>query len=389
MDRAQGLSWLTPRRRRDLRLALLLSVFIWLFVRPLRDAISLWIPFAALAGIELHFFASGLNERRRSAGPLDTGHREQLDWLARDDLVAPRRADRDEVVFVDDRLATDAEDVGPDESSPVDDLGAEEPRGQRRLPAWLLELAAAALTASWLFVDAVRTTVPALLVLAAASLLAARLLARAVFTDGAHAVRRRHPVLVHLRQAAIVAAVAGAIFLLVRPTGWDALGATRQAAAQTRFSRESSRLTGRPVTVVCDSKGVHTGVLNDADGSAVVGGRTAWLDPRICLTLYDLAFAHRVDSFDSTSWAILVLAHESWHLRGQRNEGITNCYGMQSGVQLGQALGLSASEAAHMMRYRYEINLSEFSLGRAEYMLPPECKSGGQYDLDPVLKRFP
>ena len=388
MDGEPGLSWLTPRRRRVLRLALLLSVFIWLFVRPLRESISMWIPFAALAGIELHFFGAGLRDWRRSAPPIETGQRADLDPLSREDIGNAGRSDLDEVIVVDDVLSTCSEDCGPD-STLVDGIAAEERLSLRFLPAWPFEAVAAALTLSWLFVGAVRTAVPALAVLAAASLLAAHLVAQALRSDAERVVSRPQPVLAHLRQLAVVALIAGAVFLMVRPSGWDALGAARQSVGESVFSRESSRIVGRPVSVVCDSSGAHTGVLNDADGSAIVGGKTAWLDPRICMTLYTLAVKRRVDSFDATSWAILVLAHESWHLRGQGNEGVTNCLGLQSGVELGRRLGLGSSVAAHMMRYRYEINASEFSLGRLDYMLPAGCENDGRYDLDRLLQRFP
>ncbi len=388
MDAELGLSWLTPRRRRVLRLALLLSVFIWLFVRPLRESISMWIPFAALAGIEIHFFGAGLRDWRRRAPPIEAGHRADLDPLSREEIGTAGHSDLDEVIVVDDVLSTCTEDCGPD-STLVDGVAAEKRLLLRFLPAWPFEAVAAALTLSWLFVGAVRTTVPALAVLAAASLLAAHLVAQALRSDAERVVSRPQPVLAHLRQLAVVVLIAGAVFLMVRPSGWDALGAARQSAGESVFSRESSRIVGRPVSIVCDRSGAHTGVLNDADGSAIVGGKTAWLDPRICMTLYNLEVKRRVDSFDATSWAILVLAHESWHLRGQGNEGVTNCFGLQSGVELGRRLGLGSSVAAHMMRYRYEINSSEFSLGRLDYMLPAGCANGGRYDLDLLLRRFP
>lgn len=388
MDGEPGLSWLTPRRRRVLRLALLLSVFIWLFIRPLRESISMWIPFAALAGIELHFFGAGVLDWRRSAPPLETGHRADLDPYSREEVAGWSRFDRDDDLVVDDVLSTCSEDCGPD-AYLVDGVAAETRPSLRHLPAWPFEAAAAALTLGWLFIGTVRTAVPALAVLAAASLLAAHVLVQALLSDADRVIRRRPSPLVHLRQLAVVALVAGAVFLMVRPSGWDALGATRQSAAERVFARESSRIVGRPVSVVCDSSGAHTGVLNDADGAAIVGGKTAWLDPRICMTLYNLAIRGRVDSFDATSWAVLVLAHESWHLRGQGNEGVTNCLGLQSGVELGQRLGLGPSVAAHMMRYRYEINATEFSLGRLDYMLPEGCANNGRYDLHPLLKRFP
>ena len=390
MDADAGLRWLTPRRRQILRLALLLSFLIWLFVRPLREAVSMWVPFAAFAGLELHFFASGLLERRRLAeteAPL--GPLEEWETRTRDDIGPGRRRDPEPetVIVVDDVLAVNLDDAGRDPYEP-DGLRGREGREGLLLRAWPFELAAAGLTAAWLFVHEVRGVVPALLVLIVASLLAANLLARA-FATPQRAGRSRHPAVVHLRELAVILAVAGAVFLMVRPTGWSALTPDQRARGELIVTREASRIAGKPVAVQCDERGAHTGVLNDADGAASVGGRHAWLAPSICMTLYDQAVRGRHDSFDRTSWALLVLAHESWHLRGEATEGLANCFGMQSGVAAGRRLGLTDATAARMMHYQYEQNLTQFSLGRAEYLLPPECRGGGRYDLDPLLARFP
>ena len=389
MDADTGLPWLTPRRRQILRLALLLSFFIWLFARPLREAVSMWVPFAAFAGLELHFFASGLLARRRVAeaeAPL--GRLEEWELRSRDDVPAPhqRRGERDTVVVVDDVLARNLDDAGRDPFEP-DGLGRDGDGGLL-VRAWPFELAAAALVAAWLVIAEVRSVVPALLVLVAASLLGANLLARA-FATPQRPGAQRHPGVIHLRQLALILLVAGAVFLMVRPTGWAALTPAQHLRGEQVFAREASRVASKPVAVQCDSAGSHTGVRNDADGAAIVGGRDAWLAPSICMTLYDQALRGRHDSFDRASWAVLVLAHEAWHLRGQANEGLANCFGLQSGVALGQRIGLSSGTAARMMRFQYDQSRAQFSLGRAEYQLPSECRSGGRYDLDPQLARFP
>lgn len=403
MDADAGLRWLTPRRRQALRLALVLSFFIWLFVRPLRDGVSMWVPFAAFAGVEIHFFATGLLARTRQGprasrgggggdlfgdGParaLEEG--DDLEAHARGDLGPGLRPEHEVVIVVDDVLARNLEDCGPDPGA-VDGPGfdLDVPGLFRR--AWPFELGAGGLTVAWLVLDPVRHALPALLVLAAAALLASSVLTR-VLAEAGYPARQRHPLAVAARRAVAVAVLGVVVFLLVRPAGWDALTQVQRAHGQSVFAREASRIAGKRVTVICDTKGAHTGVLDDADGAAVVGGTQAWLDPHICSTLYDLGVRGRVDSFDGTSWAVLVLAHESWHLRGEANEGLANCFGMQSGVEAARRLGVGAGTAARMMRYRYALNLSEFSLGRAEYQLPPGCRSGGRYDLDPLLSRFP
>jgi hypothetical protein len=83
-----------------------------------------------------------------------------------------------------------------------------------------------------------------------------------------------------------------------------------------------------------------------------------------------------------------VLAHEAWHLRGVRNEGVTECYAVQSGVELGVRLGLSEREAHRMMRQQ----LAENDLrggSSAEYRVPAGCREGGELDLAPDSSRFP
>jgi hypothetical protein len=83
-----------------------------------------------------------------------------------------------------------------------------------------------------------------------------------------------------------------------------------------------------------------------------------------------------------------VLAHESWHLNGVGNEGLANCYGFQSGVGVGVALGLSESRAQAMMREQLATNASD-SASDSRYIVPPGCRDGGKYDLHADSNRFP
>jgi hypothetical protein len=76
-----------------------------------------------------------------------------------------------------------------------------------------------------------------------------------------------------------------------------------------------------------------------------------------------------VQSFPRTARAIAVLAHEAWHLKGVRNEGLANCYGFQSGVQIGVNFGLSESRARAMMRE--QLAAPPPSL---EYRVPSNCR---------------
>jgi hypothetical protein len=169
--------------------------------------------------------------------------------------------------------------------------------------------------------------------------------------------------------AAGLAIVAVILYLAVRPSGWDAVSSANQARAEAVFSREASRIAGHPAEITCDERSEFVGFVQDADGSAEVGGQNAYLTPAICDTLYQLAFKDRVKSFSRTARAIAVLAHEAQHLKGVRNEGLANCYGFQSGVQLGVNLGLSEERARRMMREQLATPPPS-----PEYRVPSGCR---------------
>ena len=122
------------------------------------------------------------------------------------------------------------------------------------------------------------------------------------------------------------------------------------------LSFEAARIAGHAADVHCDARGDAVGVVQHADGIAEVGGRNAYLTPDICYRLYRLKYKGDEGAFSQTARAIAVLAHEAWHLHGETDEGITNCYGFQSGVALGRRLGLSEGTAARMMRQQLADN---------------------------------
>jgi hypothetical protein len=141
------------------------------------------------------------------------------------------------------------------------------------------------------------------------------------------------------------------------------------------------------VRIRCDESGAYVGAIQHTDGVATVGGDLAYLTPERCLDLYRLAFDGEVRS-SQTGRAVAVLAHESWHLYGVADEGTTECYALQSGVELGQRLGLSEETARRLMRQQLVENAGR-SVNTAEYRVPPGCEDGGSLDLDPASSRFP
>ena len=131
-----------------------------------------------------------------------------------------------------------------------------------------------------------------------------------------------------------------------------------------------------------------SGRSRKSDGLAEVGGRNAWLTPGICYRLYRVLDHHDDRSFAPTGRAIAVLAHEAWHLHGVADEGIANCYAFQSGVRVGERIGLSEGRARALMRAQLADNASD-SAADPSYLVPSGCTNGGRYDLEPHSAHFP
>jgi hypothetical protein len=185
----------------------------------------------------------------------------------------------------------------------------------------------------------------------------------------------------------VILALGAAIWVVDSRTGWGSLSGETRLDAVKRFSEEASLIAEKPVSVRCDEARDYVGAVQHADGVAVVGGELAILTPEICHDLYRLAFESETTG-SRTGRAIAVLAHEAWHLRGVRDEGVTECYALQSGVELGARLGLSEGTAARLMRQQLTENALR-GAGTLEYRLTSECKDGGRLDLDPADERFP
>jgi hypothetical protein len=209
------------------------------------------------------------------------------------------------------------------------------------------------------------------------------------FAERAELEEARPPYLRYALEAgAVLAVVVAVLYYASRPHGWDAVSAANKTRAEAAFSREASLIAGHPARIDCDESGEFVGFVQDADGAAAVGGDQAYLTPAICNTLYQVAFKQQVRSHSGAGRAIAVLAHESWHLRGVRDEGLANCYGFQSGVQIGVNLGLSESTARGLMREQLATNASD-ARSNPQYLVPGGCRDGGSEDLNPAVSGFP
>ncbi len=204
---------------------------------------------------------------------------------------------------------------------------------------------------------------------------------------GSRVVRPRRRLLSRLEG---VLALAGLLllFVLLPEGGWRGLDEADRTRTEARLSTEAARIAGHRAVIHCDARGEAVGVVQHADGIAEVGGVNAFLTPEICFRLHRLANEGDEGAFSQTARAIAVLAHEAWHLRGESDEGVTNCYAFQSGVELGRRLGLSPGTAARMMRQQLAENPVQARSAPA-YLVPPTCRNGGRLDLDPATSRFP
>ena len=317
-----------------LRVVLAVFVLAWLLGPPaLRSAVPIWLPFLIALGLELYVFAGALRpdpERRLDRGPQPVDR--ELGYGDADELLLVH-ADDEELWL------------------PYSGETAEE----------------------------------------VAELIAEERERRAELADAPPAVPEPRSLWPPLRRLLVGASVIGALALVVwvveSRTGWGALSSDERAQALERFSDEAGRIAEKPVTIVCDESGDYVGAVQHADGAAAVGDDLAYLAPERCLDLYRLAFDGDVRG-SQTGRALAVLAHEAWHLRGVRDEGTTECYALQSGVEIGRRLGLSERTARRLMRQQLAENELR-GAGALEYVVPPDCRDGGRLDLDPASDRFP
>lgn len=317
-----------------LRIALIVFVLVWLFgPETLRSTVPVWLAFLIALGLELQFFVGALRSRPPRARP-DRGPQE----IDRERFGYEREAE--ELLLVREGGEELWIPYSGESDEEFDELVAE----ARERPDW--EPSPPPPTG----------LVPP-------------------------ALRR------FLTGLGVIGALALVLWIVDRNTGWNGLSDEARTAAADRFSTEASSVAGKPVRIRCDESGERVGAVQHSEGVAIVGGDVAYLTPERCFDLYRLAFDGDI-SGRRTGRALAVLAHESWHLRGVRDEATTECYALQSGVDVGRRLGLSTGRARQLMRQQLAENLLH-DRGSPEYRVSSDCRDGGPLDLDPRSSRFP
>jgi hypothetical protein len=155
-------------------------------------------------------------------------------------------------------------------------------------------------------------------------------------------------------------------------------------ANEDRLGRVASQIAGRQVEVHCPSTvkmlvdiSPHAGSVY-FDGNGRPADRTK-LNDATCSMLDDFAEGE-TDSDDAlrVARALHVLAHESIHLSGVRDEAEADCFGFQKTAFVAEQLGASQEEA---QRYAELAVIERSHTAPPEYR-SPDCHDGGLLDLD-------
>jgi hypothetical protein len=167
---------------------------------------------------------------------------------------------------------------------------------------------------------------------------------------------------------------------------------------QDRLAVIASGLAGRKVGVRCpsflsslvDTRGESGRVSFDASGRPA---DYTDLSPQTCKALrrldrVDFGCLARGDcGYDEfkAGWAAHTLAHEAFHLRGYRDEGVTECYALQNTAFVSERLGVPAEQAERLQAWLY----AEGYPNEPEDYRSSKCYDGGPLDLRPQHTQFP
>ena len=191
----------------------------------------------------------------------------------------------------------------------------------------------------------------------------------------------------------LVAALAG-LFLFQKHS---------KAAEESRLAAIASEIARRPVSIHCQGA-VGEAIDVTAESGSVEFDATgrpadvADIKRKICQRLQDFPQARMSAKFaclDAPSKcdasvvndaiALDVLAHESWHLEGNQNEALTECYALQTVGFVATKLGSNNIQARGLARL---VHLLVYPHMPDAYR-SDECRDGGALDLRPDSPAWP
>jgi hypothetical protein len=196
----------------------------------------------------------------------------------------------------------------------------------------------------------------------------------------------------------VVLVAALAVLAGARQAFPHARSAARKDDFSVRLDRVAQAISGRHDVSVRCGQTAGPSILGTVLFYGHVPGREALLAPQVCGTLERLwkrggpsLACTRIGGGQcgkevvALAWAMSALAHESYHLRGVRDEAAAECYGLQSTAFTARALGAPPAYATRLAEYTFwnvrpPVDFGYFS---------PECHDGGRLDLRPQTSRWP
>ena len=193
----------------------------------------------------------------------------------------------------------------------------------------------------------------------------------------------------------------GKLVVLAAVAGLVAVGWTKhehRVHEQRSLAAIASEIAGRPVGVHCPN--FFTKLVNVSGEAGQVKfddeGRPANytdLSPQTC---DELAKFKRIDfsCLDThtcgdtqfqAAWAAHTLAHESFHLKGYEDEGVTECYAMQTTAFVAEQLGMSADRAEELQHWVWA---KGYRNEPTDYQ-SSNCYPDGPLDLHPGSTNWP
>lgn len=171
---------------------------------------------------------------------------------------------------------------------------------------------------------------------------------------------------------------------------------------EERLAKIASVIAGRDVAIACPGTLATLTEVSAHDGSVIFtpDGRPtdeAKLSSRTCSRLraflegeiagLDCLTSGAVcpKAVEDAAVAVNVLSHEAWHLAGERDESVAQCYALQSNEDTAIRLGATPAEARA---------IADFVVRRVQPVLPADykttaCRDGGPLDLDPARTGWP
>ena len=196
-------------------------------------------------------------------------------------------------------------------------------------------------------------------------------------------------------KAILVAAVVGL-------PGWGLAMRHDRLANEERLSAIASGIAGRAVEVRCPGPIRRIGPDTVA-GSVHVGGDgrlpgETRLSTATCAELDALAEGRREpqlacaarssscgDDVQGLAWAVNTVGHEAFHLRGVLDEGVAECYAMQTLASTAQRLGATPAQAHNLAVLHFETS-PERKPGQYR---AGGCANGDRLDLRPADPVWP